>query len=52
MFSKIFTSVKNVTLERKIVISYCHGYDTIMMFFPFEGYQEKIVRLLGEFVTC
>ena len=58
MFSKIFSqkkkmlfrlrrssSVKNVTLEGKIVISYCHGHDTIIrMFFSFEGHQERFVR--------
>ena len=38
-------SVKNVTLEGKTVISYCHGHDTIIMFFFFEGYQEKFVKL-------
>ena len=37
------SSVKNVTLEGKFVISYCHGYDTIIMFSSFEGYQEKFV---------
>ena len=64
MFSKIFSrkkkllrlrrspSVKNVILEGKIVISYCRGHGTIIMFFSFEEYQEKFVRLWGEFMTC
>ena len=63
MFSKIFSrkkklfrlrrslSVKNFELEGKIIISYCQGHDTIIMFFSFEGYQEKFVRLWGKFAT-
>ena len=40
--------MKNVELEEKIIICYCQGHNTIITFFSFEGYQEKLVRLWGE----
>ena len=52
MFSKIFSrkaiklktgaSVKNVSLNGKVVVGYCGGHETITLLFKFEGYQEKI----------
>ena len=55
MFSKIFSSkaiklkrsasVKNVSLNGKVVVGYCRGHETIILLFTFEGYQEKIARL-------
>ena len=58
MFSKIFyrkaiklrrsASVKNVSLNGKVVVGYSRGHETIILLFKFEENQEKIVRLCGK----
>ena len=35
----------------KIVAGYCEGDNTIILFFFFEEYQEKIIRRHGEKIT-
>ena len=43
-------SVKNLALSGKIVVGYCWGHETIMLFFFFfiDEFKEKIIRLKGK----
>ena len=57
MFHKIFSrkrrpfvlkrsnSVKNVSLNGKIVIGHCGGHDNIILFILIDGFKEKSMRL-------
>ena len=42
---KISISTKNVLLNGEIVVGYCKGYETILLFFLIDGFKEKTIRL-------
>ena len=58
MFHKIFSqkkksfflkrsdSVKNVSLNGKIIINRCTGHDTMILIILIDGFKEKTIRIL------
>ena len=46
---------KKKVLNGEIILTHCRGYDTILIFFRFEGFHEQDIRLLSRnygFIGC
>ena len=44
-FLKRFDSVKNVSLNGKIIINHCTGHNTMILIILINGFKEKTIRI-------